>query len=235
MGTGQSEARKAAGRVTAVADERTNALVVSAPDEVMPHIEELVKQIDTNAENITELRVFHLLYSDPQEMADVLTSVFPDETNSNTGNRSTLQFGRGGRGGMFGGMFGGGTSQAAGTSSRARQKGKVTAVADARTASVIVTAASDLMPQIAEMIAQLDANPAKKQKVYVYSLENADVDNVQQVLQDMFQSQTSRNNNNRNNNPLTTRQQNQNYGNTGSGTGFGNTSGNSGGSRRIGN
>ena len=33
-----------------------------------------------------------------------------------------------------------------------------------------------------QMIEQLDANPAKKQKVFVYSLENADVRDVEQVL-----------------------------------------------------
>lgn len=238
-GTGQSEARKAASRVTAVADERTNSLVVSAPDDLFRYIEDLVKQIDTNAENITAVRVFQLSYADPQEMADLLTNVFPDDTKSDA-SRSTVQFGRGGgrAAGMMAAMMGGGNNaQTTGTSTRARQKGKVTAVPDARTASVVVSAASDLMPQIAEMIAQLDANPAKKQKVFVYSLENADVDNVQQVLQDMFQSQNSRNtSNNRNNNPLATRQQNQGYGNTSSsGFGGGSSSGSSGGTRRIGN
>jgi type II secretory pathway component GspD/PulD (secretin) len=233
VGTGQSEARKAASRVTAVADERTNALIVSAPDEVMPTIEQLVKEIDTNAENITEVRVFHLSYSDPQEMADLLTSLFPDDTRNDT--RSAVMFGggRGGRGGPFMGMMGGATSST--PSTRSKQKGKVVAVPDPRTASVIVSAASDLMPQIAEMVAQLDSNPAKKQNVYVYPLENADVDSVVQVLQDMFQSQNNRNNRSlqNNNNPLTSRQQNQGYGNTtsgfGSNSGFGNTGGSRGG------
>ena len=55
-----SAARQAASRVVAVADERTNSLVVSAPDELMPTIEELVSQVDTAAEDITEVRVFHL-------------------------------------------------------------------------------------------------------------------------------------------------------------------------------
>jgi type II secretory pathway component GspD/PulD (secretin) len=226
VGTGQSEARRAASRVTAVADERTNSLIVSAPDEVMPTIDELVRQIDTNAENITELRVFPLTYADPQEMADILTSLFPDDSRSDT-TRSAVQFGRGPFG-MFGGRGGfGGANTQTGASTRARQKGRVTAVPDPRTASLIVSAASDLMPQIAEMIAQLDANPAKKQKVFVYSLQNADVDSVQQVLQEMFQSQNSRYSSSRQNfyNPLTARQQNQSFGTTGSGfsSGFGGT------------
>lgn len=196
-----SEARTAAGRVTAVADERTNSLVVSAPDDAMPVIEQLVKEIDTNAENITVLRVFHLKYADPVEMADQLTSLFPDSTKTDN-TRSSIQFGRGGF------MGGGAAAQTSTASSRAKQMNRVLAVPDQRTASVIVTAASDLMPQISEMIEQLDANPAKKQKVFVYSLENADVDNVVGVLQDMFQSSNSRSSsgNSRQNNALSTRQ-----------------------------
>ena len=106
---------------------------------------------------------FHLLYSDPVEMADMLSSLFPDESRTDS-NRSAVQFrrGDGGPGGFFGRQGGLGNTQQA--SERAKMKGRVMAVADQRTSSVIVSAASDLMPQIAEMIEQLDANPAKKQK-----------------------------------------------------------------------
>jgi type II secretory pathway component GspD/PulD (secretin) len=75
-------------------------------------------------------------------------------------------------------------------------------VADARTSSVVVSARKEMVEQIAGMIEQLDANPAKKQKVYVYSLDNADATEVQQVLQDMFGGTTtssSRNSQNQNN------------------------------------
>ncbi|MBM3882309.1 MAG: hypothetical protein FJ387_21740 [Verrucomicrobia bacterium] len=224
---GASEARQAASRVTAVADERTNSLVVSAPEELVPTIDNLVREIDTNAENITELRVFRLSFSDPQEMADLLSQLFPDETRSQT-TRSAIQFrgGPGGPGGPFGGFAfgrGGGAGNQANTSERARQKGRVLAVPDLRTSSVIVSAASDLMPQIAEMIAQLDANPAKKQRVFVYSLENADVTQVEQVLRDMFDRGTTgnRSSSSQNNSALTTRSR-QNQG-TATGTRTGTT------------
>ena len=92
--------------------------------------------------------------------------------------------------------------------------GQVVAVADNRTASVIVGAASDLMPQIAEMIAQLDEDASKKQNVYVIPLENAEVTDVLPVLQDMFNKNTTTRNNrtssSQNNSALTTRTQNNN-------------------------
>ncbi len=172
-------------RVVAIADERTNSLVVSAPEDMMPTIINLVKEIDVNANDITELRVFHLRNADPMEMVDVFSQLFPDDTKTTDSNQQNqgFRFNRGG----FGGFGQGANNQAqAAASDRLKKKGKVSAVADPRTSSIIVSAASELMPQIADMVAQLDSNPAKKQRVFVYNLENADVGQVQQVLQDMF-------------------------------------------------
>jgi type II secretory pathway component GspD/PulD (secretin) len=188
-----------------------------------------VKELDVSVSDITELRVFHLRNANAVELADMFSQLFPDETK--TGNDSSQN--------QFGFRFGGGgggrgrnnNTQAA-TSERMKKKGRVLAVADERTSSIIVSAASELMPQIEEMIEQLDASPAKKQKVYIYSLENADAQQVQQVLQDMFQrNNTTMNRNNANQNSvLTNRRQNNNQGTTtGSGnTGFGNSRGTTG-------
>jgi len=234
-GTGTSEARTAASRVVAVADERSNSLVVSAPDEFIPTIEQLVKDLDVSVSDVTELRVFHLRNADPVEMADVFSQLFPDETKTSNDQQQNGGF-RFFRGGPFGG--GNQNNIQASTSDRMKKKGRVLAVADERTSSIIVSAASELMPQIEEMVAQLDASPAKKQKVYIYSLENADAQQVQQVLQDMFQrNNTTMNRNNANQNSvLTNRRQNNNQGtttgngNTGFGTSRGTTGPNQGGS-----
>ena len=111
-----------------------------------------------------------------------------------------------------------------------KKKGRVLAVADQRTSSLIVSAASEMMPQIAEMVLQLDDSPARKQKVFVYNLENADVQEVEQILKGMFERTMIQNNNRNNqnqNSALTTRStQNQNgtQNSTRSGTsGFGNS------------
>lgn len=78
--SGAQAGRVAAARVTAVADERSNSLVVSAAADQMNYIEDLVKQMDVNVDDLTELRVFRLRYADPQETADQLASLFPDPT-----------------------------------------------------------------------------------------------------------------------------------------------------------
>ena len=201
-------------------------------------INQLVKEVDVSVADVTELRVFHLANADPVELADMLAGLFPDDTKTDNQNQQFAFRGGIGRG-PFGGPFGGANNaQTAATGSdRMKKKGRVLSVPDQRTASIVVSAASELMPQIAEMITQLDANPAKKQKVFVYSLENADVQQVEQILKGMFERTTTqnRNNNANQNSALTTRstasQQSagQNMNNT---SGFGNSGGlgNSGGS-----
>jgi len=233
--------RASASRVTAVADEHSNSLVVNAPDDVMPSIEELVQNVDTNVQDVTELRVFRLRYADPGEMADVLSSLFPDETRSNDNSRTQVRFG-GGPFGAFGGGGNRGAATAGADSERAKKKGRVLAVPDQRTSSVIVSAAHDLMGQIGEMVAQLDSNPARKQKVFVYELENADPNQVQEVLNNLFVNSQTSNRNQRSssaqNSALTTRstQNTQNSsgrsGTGGFGTGTGGGGGGAGGGGR---
>src|SRR5881296_2430213 len=100
-GTGTSEARTAASRVVSVADERSNSLVVSAPDEFMPTIEQLVNELDVSVNDVTELRVFHLKNADPAELADQFSQLFPDEskTANDANQNQAFRFFRGGAGG----------------------------------------------------------------------------------------------------------------------------------------
>jgi len=215
-GDGDSEALQAASRVVAVADERANALVVSAPEEYMPTIDQLVSEIDQNVDDITELRVFPLKHADAFEMSQILSDLFDPNSQNNNQSRGGFRFGRSPFGGGFGSSRGSSNNNN-NDSSRAQAMTTVTAVADPRTNALIVTAAANLMDQIERMIEQLDSDSSKKQKVYVYSLDNADVDNVATILRGMFESQSSnlnnRNNANRsgnnNNNPLNNRSINQ--------------------------
>lgn len=214
---------QAAQQVTVVADEYSNTLIVLAPDNFQTAISNLVQQLDVPVQDITEVRRFALENADPVEMAAVITSLFPDPTTSSGGGRGAgVQFGRSTRGGT--------TSS---ESDRSLKQSKVSAVADARTSSVIVTASRDLMAQIEPLVAELDASSAKKQKVFVYSLENADSTEVETVLRNLFESQTSarRNTqNNQQNNALQQRQNNTARTQTGNNTsGFGTTGGGLGG------
>ncbi|MDP6250299.1 MAG: secretin N-terminal domain-containing protein [Verrucomicrobiota bacterium] len=194
-GSGSSAALAAASRVVAISEERTNSLVVSAPSDVIPTIEQLVKEMDRTIEDVTELQVFKLKYADAYEMAEVLTDLFSDKDEIEN-SRGGYRFGSWGRSSSSSSRSR--SSSSGNSSERMLQQKKVVAVADPRTNSVIVSATAELMKQIALMVERLDDNKAKQQKVYTYSLQNADVEGVSAILRNMFEQQNGNFNSTRN-------------------------------------
>jgi uncharacterized membrane protein YgcG len=90
------------------------------------------------------------------------------------------------------------------------------------------------MDQIAEMVAQLD-HPAKKQKVFVYSLENGDPQQVEQILRNMFERTTTQNRNTLNQNSALTTRSTANQTTTGNGMGNSGYGGSGSGNSGLGN
>ncbi len=158
-------------RVLAVADERTNAVVVSAPEDVMPTIEQMIMELDSDRGAVPEVKVFGLKFALAEDMVDVVLEAFLPQNATGGGGG-----GGGGRGGQ----------QGRGGSSTLDEKDRVQAVADSRTNSVVVSAMSDKMVLIAKMIASLDADPSLTQRVFVYDLKNADPEAVAAILEGMF-------------------------------------------------
>ena len=196
-GSGSSAALAAASRVVAISEERTNSLVVSAPSDVIPTIEQLVKEMDRTIEDVTEIQVFKLQNADAYEMADVLTNLFSDKDEIEN-SRGGYRFGSYGRSSSSSSRSR--SSSSGNSSERMLQQKKVVAVPDPRTNSVIVSATAELMTQIALMVERLDGNKAKQQKVYTYSLQNADVEGVSEILRNMFEQQNGNFNSTRNRN-----------------------------------
>jgi type II secretory pathway component GspD/PulD (secretin) len=220
----------AAAKVVAVGDDRSNSLVVSAPADLLATIENMVKEIDQEVTDVTELRVFRLVNADPAETADQLATLFPDPTASNNNGQNNLPFFMRGPGGV-----GGRTTATAAGSDRMKKMGRVLAVPDPRSSSIIITASKTLMPEIADMIAQLDSEKGRKEIVGYFDLQNADPSDVYNNLQDLFQRNNVRvQNNNVNpnmgqNSPLYKRAQNNAQTmSTGTTSGFGSGSSRSG-------
>lgn len=215
-------------RVVAVSEERSNCVVVSAPDEQMPIIQQMIDELDAPVEDVTEIRVFRLKFADAQETSDLLNNLF------SAANSGTSGQGFGGRF-QFGGRRPGMNNAAADQSSRMLKQAQVVSVPDLRTGSVVVSASRDLMVQIEGMIADLDSDAAKKQEVFVFDVQNTDPQAVQDILQSLFPAptysggttarSTSRNQTGVGNQLNTRATQNLNRGGTRTGgTGFGNTS-----------
>ena len=211
-------------KVAVVADERSNSLIVCAAAGLIPTVAQVVQRLDRQVNDSTDLRVFRLRNADAGEVADQLSQLFPDDSTSDSAqDQAGFSFGGPPPPGNDLPNAASATSQSD-SSERKKKQGRVLTVADPRTSSLLVSAATALMPQIAELIQRLDADPGRKEVVSYWDLRNADPQDVKQVLQVLFNRSTTQQNNNNNdnvllgqNNPLTVRQtQQQNSSTTGS-------------------
>lgn len=216
-------------KVVVAADEPSNSLLVSAPQGLLSTMSNLVQQIDQPVTEIAELRVFKLNNAEAAELAEQVTQLFPDTSKATSDqNQAGIRFG------PFPGppgMMSNDSDDSQSTSDRAKKKSQVLALADRRSGSLLVSAPGTLMPAIAKVVQQLDANPARKELVRVYDLHGADPQDVHQALQDLFnrnntqRTTTAANSLSGENNPLSTRETEQQStatstsGSSGSGTG----------------
>lgn len=189
--------------ITANAD--SNSLVVTDTNINVKHVVTLVSALDGSSDSVSAMRIFKLENADPVEMASLLTNLFQSgATGGLAGNPMAQMLAMRGSQQRGGGSNRSGRS--GGSSSSGVRSTPVQAVADPRTFSVIVTASKEEMPEIAQIVAQLDSSTARKQRVYVYTLENADVRQVETVLKNLFQSNNQRASQNTNTaDPLATR------------------------------
>jgi len=200
-------------KVVATVDERANSLIVSAPADLIPAVAALVQQLDQPVNDVTVVRLFRLRNADPAELVDQLAQLFPDESGTGS-SQDQSAFDMGGPPGGGGSDADTGNSRSD-TGERKKRQGRVLAVADPRSSSILVSAGSARMPQIAALIKQLDADAGRKELVSYWNLRNADPQDVKQILQDLFnRNSTAQNNNSDNpllgqNNPLTVRQTQQ--------------------------
>ncbi|MCL5282589.1 MAG: hypothetical protein M1376_22105, partial [Planctomycetes bacterium] len=176
--------------VTAAADSRTNTVVVTGPESVLTVVDEVVKKLDSPLANVADVKVFHLEYADASNTAQLINEVFGQSGTSSSRSRSSrsssqqsqqIMF-RGGPGGGFG-MMGGAGGQA--TTSPADIG--VVASADTRTNSVVVSGPQETLAVIAQIIKDLDENPAAERRIFVYPLKNGTASSLMTILNNLFQ------------------------------------------------
>ena len=183
----ESEALQIRSNVSIVADADTNSILVSASQENIDLVRELIGKLDQEIVDQPETRVFTLEYADAVEVADALNDVFEPATGQTSGQFGSA-FGRGGFRGQP-------SQQARGT--QASQDGgilglpEINAIADERTNSVIVTTTSQQIETVSQLISELDRDVAEfEETTRVFPLENAEADNLSQVLNELFQTST---------------------------------------------
>jgi len=212
---------------TVTANVDSNSLVVTDTQSNVRHIVQLLSALDGSAGSVSSMRVFQLKNSDPQEMAALINNIFGGgQSGTRSGQPQMPGFGGfpgfgGGPGAAIAAMAAargsgapggpGGRGSSASSSRGSRSSGgssrgtPVVAVADPRTYSVIVSASKETLEDVDGIIRQLDASTARKQKVFVYSLEHGDVKQVESVLRNLFQGSNVRATGSQEVDPLSTR------------------------------
>jgi general secretion pathway protein D len=172
-------------QVTAAADSRTNTVVVTGPEAVLDVVAGVIAKLDAPLANVADVKVFHLEYADASDTAELVNEVFGQSrtTSSRSSSRSGSQQNqminfRGGPGGF-------GAQQAAQTSTTSSDI-TVVASADTRTNSVVVSGPPETLTVIAQVIKQLDENPAAERRIFVYALKNANATNLMTILNNLF-------------------------------------------------
>jgi type II secretory pathway component GspD/PulD (secretin) len=201
---------------TITANQDSNSLVVTDTQSNVRHIVELIAALDSSAGSVSAMKVFPLKNADPTEMAQLITNLFSAPSTGTSGRPGQPGFGPGAGGGAAAiaaiaaarggrGPTSSNTSRGGRSSSQASRGTPVVAVADPRTFSVIVTASREALTEVGEIIAQLDSSSARKQKVFVYTMENGDVKQVEAILKNLFQTTNTRSATSQQIDPLTTR------------------------------
>ena len=164
------------------ANESSNSIILTDTGTNARRIIEIVKALDNSIAGIAEIRVFPLRHARAADAAQLLTDFF---TAGGTGGAAIS----GPQGRMAQMVFlqrqmqRGGTG--AGPTSDPRAAAiQISAVADERTNSVVVSAPQDLMPTITEILDRLDADEAALTRYF--RLERADAMETAEILRDLF-------------------------------------------------
>ena len=184
-------------RVRAIADVRTNSVVVQARPSDLEEVAALVEKIDRDdAGKVSRIKIVPLKNAQAEELSETINTAIQEIINPPQTNTA-------------GGFGAGGTSSQAFRDSqsvvleflsknsgieRLIRSGILADVRireDVRTNSLIVTAPDQSMELMEELIKQLDAPPASVADIKVFTLERADATQAVELLQGLFEDQNA--------------------------------------------
>jgi general secretion pathway protein D len=162
-----SEDKKPA--VNAVADDRSNTVVVSAPTERFKEIEALIQKLDASPmASSSELRVIHLKYAAADDVASIVTEMFnPKKTDDSS---PPFRY------------FFMGSDPNAGQSKPV----PVNVTSDMRTNTLLVSAPAPVLDSIEKVVKQLDSDPATEDTMFIYHLRNGQASHMEYTLNVLF-------------------------------------------------
>jgi len=188
-------------RVTAVADVRTNSVIVQARPRDLAEVAALIRKIDHGeSKAVNQIRVFELKQAVADELAEVINEALQSVLNPTS------------RAGQVGGQITGTTAGGNQTSRQLREAKSVVleflatdgkagrlvrsgiladirVTADTRMNSLIVTAPEQSMELMAALIRQLDQPTSTVAEIKVFSMAKADATAMAELLVALFEQQ----------------------------------------------
>jgi general secretion pathway protein D len=196
-----ADSHGAAREVRAVAEVRTNTVIVAATKQNHDLVTSLMMEIDRQVNDIVVVKIYELKNADAIETASILTSLFRPQVNAttNAGSR-TSSGGSSGSGSWFSRMIQGssGDSGRGGPTATLTPGQEIEITSDLRTNSVIVKASREYIAIMDDVVKKLDANPTEKDGTYVVHLKNADALMMAETIQNLLRGQTGQNSMQRN-------------------------------------
>ena len=162
------------------ANASSNALILTDTSAGVRRIVEIVRELDRHMAATVSVRVFTLEFAEAATTARLINEVFDVEKaqqqDSSGSSRFREMFFRGGRPG--------GESES--SASTGGPTHKVIAAGDDRTNTVVVSGPPDVLEVVAQVVEQIDSDPAEEQSVFIYPLRNADAASVAETLTQLF-------------------------------------------------
>ncbi|HLF92645.1 MAG TPA: secretin N-terminal domain-containing protein [Planctomycetota bacterium] len=185
-GAGPSARALAHEMVRITAEQRTNSVIVSATEDNIKVIEDLIQRLDDKSAAVIKLKLYALRYADATTVAKLVNELFSDTpTNSSSQNR-----GGGGRNAQLP-VWMGGQGGAQGAQGQTGATQDVRAVTDVRTNSILVAASEQKLVLIDAVMLEIDRQVNDMLIVKIYELKNADPVQMTTILQSLFRPQVT--------------------------------------------
>jgi len=158
-------------------DPRTNSLVVSAPVDNMPLIEQIIVKLDSSSPQIAQIKVFQLTNADARQMSDVLSNLFQLQAAGGQANTRSIRYS----------LVMPVHSEAKNVNSEptigTAEQNALTVTVDIRTNSLLVGGSEHYVALSTQIIEELDSSPAQERITKVYRLKNSQAEALALALQ----------------------------------------------------
>jgi general secretion pathway protein D len=170
---------------TLSANESSNVLILTDTQSHIRRIASIIQAIDRSISGDQAVKVFQLAHADASKVAQIITTLYGQQSTQGRGGNQGQQFGRnfnnrGGQQGQGGGQQGQGNGQTG-------REVEVGAAADSGTNTLVIRASPERLAMLSDIVAQLDIDNSARDDVLLYRVRNGKAADLATSLNELFQ------------------------------------------------